>query len=170
MNCRSVLGTTLLIIFIANIIEANYSKKFEKFHTSMKSTSMDVMAGTPNGNTDCSLIVVILRTFSLSSSILALLKESERDVTIMSGLQVLVAFSLIFVNSATTANYLSNTNEIMMSNGNLRKITNYIFDIFFFYNGVFLCNLFYKTAIKTKWKVFEQLFHYVVMISIKICR
>lgn len=128
------------------------------------------MTGTPTGKTDCSLVIVILRTFSFKSSITGLIKDSETDLSVMSGLQVLVAVSLIFINSATTANYLSNTNEIIMTNRDLRKVTNYIFDIFFFVNGALLCNLFYKTAIKTKWKVFEQLFHYVVMISIKICR
>lgn len=159
-----------MITFIANIVETKYNKSFEKLHTSLKSTSLDVMTGTPTSNTDCSLVVVILRTFSIRSSVTGLFKDYDKDLTVMSGLQVFVAFSLIFVNSVTTSNYLSNTNDIMMTNGNLRKITNYIFDIFFFSNGVILCNLFYKTAIKTKWKVFEQLFHYVVMISMKICR
>lgn len=167
---RSVFGITIAITLIANIFEARYSKNFEKLQASLKSTSLDVMAGTPTANTDCSLVVVILRTFSIKSNFFGLIKDVDEDITVMSGLQVFVAFSLIFVNSVTTANYISNTNDIMMTNGNIRKVTNYIFDIFFFYNGVILCNLFYKTAIKTKWKVFEQLFHYVVMISMKICR
>lgn len=150
-------------------MELNCSKELEK-GLPLESNSLDVMTGTPTGNANCNLFLILLRTFSLKSCIGGLVKDRESDIAVMSGFQVMVACLLIFVNSVTTANYISNTNEVMMSNQNLRKITTYIFDVFFFINGTFLCNLFYKTAIKTKWKVFEQLFHYVVMISVKICR